>query len=109
MPNVDVTNYSRDDVPAIGALPPEDHVNYVYYPKPIERIPPVGHNWLLQLYHCHEDGLGYDHCLRSIPKHRAEEVTSDLLTRPLRGWGIELVEGVNWRRFIRYFISLMIF
>jgi len=62
---------------------------------------------MLQLYHCPKDGLNINHCLRSIPKHRFIELDESTSARPLKqAWGLEIVEGVDWVKFLRRFTGV---
>jgi hypothetical protein len=103
----DIKHYSREDKLELDAIPPESHHDYLYVPKPVELIPPLGHNTLLEFWHRPENGAGRKACVLRIPTYRLDKI-------PLRhddelgeAWGIEIIEGRKWETF--WYIAGLVF
>lgn len=91
---MDINLHSRMEGRIREALPPADHYEYSYDPKPIQFEPPVGHNTMIHLYRCPKSSGNF--CLKRFPGYCQEQVRMDENADETLAWGIELVEGRDW-------------
>jgi hypothetical protein len=96
---VDIRHYTSEDNEVIAALPPERHPDYIYSPKPIAPLPPVGHSILLESYHNPRNGAERNACILRTPTYRLDKI-------PLRhddglgeGCGLETIGDRKWEIF----------
>jgi hypothetical protein len=78
------------------AVPPPSMADeYEFAAAPV--IPPISSSRLMHLWKSpgHPDGSGQT-CLDRFPKRRRERLYVSLGERPAIGWGIHLVEGLDW-------------
>ncbi|PMD60835.1 uncharacterized protein K444DRAFT_381222 [Hyaloscypha bicolor E] len=76
----DIKFFSCEERKVRESLPPEDHPDYLYAPKPIRSIPPVGHNMLLTMYHAPRNGTGRKHARIGCPPTSKIESHSGRMT-----------------------------
>lgn len=79
------------------SLPPLVDQAYKYDPKPVEYWPPVGHERMKHLYYCPKKCKGSTQCLERFPKHCTVNVTVGGTQGDAFAWGLELVEGRDWK------------
>lgn len=103
----DIKHYSREDKIEINSLPPELHHDYLYEPKPIGAIPPVGHNILLEFWHAPENGAGVKACIMRIPTYRLDAVPLRHYDQLGEAWGLEVIEGRRWEIF--WYVAALVF
>ena len=77
-------------------LPPADHNDYSYNPKPIRIEPPIGHNTMIHLYRCPKSSGGFSFCLKRFPGYCQDQVRMSEDVDEELAWGVELVEGRDW-------------
>jgi hypothetical protein len=95
----DIKFFSCEERKVTEALPPEDHPDYLYTPKPIACIPPVCHNLLLTIYHAPRNGTGLKTCQNRMPTYLHDKVPLRVDDGLGSAWGLELVEGRRWEIF----------
>jgi hypothetical protein len=93
---VDINLHSRIEGRIQETLPPVNHGDYSYNPKPIRTEPPVGHNTMIHLYRCPKSSGGLNFCLKRFPGYCQEQVRIEDDADEELAWGIELVEGRDW-------------
>jgi len=103
----DIKHYSRRDREDLNALPPEIHPDYLYEPKPVGCIPPVGHNILLEHWHTPRNGKGGKACITRIPIYRLAAVPLAHQNQLGEAWGLEIIEGRRWEIF--WYIAALVF
>ncbi|KAE9377646.1 hypothetical protein N431DRAFT_461242 [Stipitochalara longipes BDJ] len=103
----DIKHYSREDKLEVHAIPPETHHDYLYEPKPIELIPPLGHNTLLEFWHRPHNGTGRKACIMRIPTYRLDTVPLRHHDQLGEAWGLEVIEGRRWEIF--WYIAALVF
>ncbi|KFZ02676.1 hypothetical protein V500_00028, partial [Pseudogymnoascus sp. VKM F-4518 (FW-2643)] len=84
-------NVSRPDVPPV---PPPENKDYRYQPAPPELIPPVGENYIMQLFEHPHDAADVPFCLNRFPKklkERLECIDGDM--NP--GWGLQIILAIK--------------
>ncbi|CZR67625.1 uncharacterized protein PAC_17524 [Phialocephala subalpina] len=77
-------------------LPPESRAEEYAFDT-TETLPPIGPGRLMHLWNSpkHPDGTGRT-CLSRFPKRRKERLYVSSGGMPAKGWGICLVEGIDW-------------
>jgi hypothetical protein len=77
-------------------LPPESKADEYAFDA-ATTIPPIGQSRLMHLWKSpeHSDGNGQT-CLNRFPKRRRERLYISAGEKPTIGWGIYLVEGLDW-------------
>ncbi|PVH74817.1 hypothetical protein DL98DRAFT_428693, partial [Cadophora sp. DSE1049] len=89
------------------SLPPEDHPDYLYFPKPYGSFPPVGHNILLTMYDAPRNGTGLKTCSNRLPTYVLDKVPLRLDDGLGNAWGLELIEGRSWE--ILWYVGFVTF
>jgi hypothetical protein len=85
---------SKNQLGPRKALPPDENIDYDH-PKPVDCIPPIGHDWLLHRYRHPHKAYMQILCNRRLPKHRRHAIPYTFQDLAGKGWGIELVEGFD--------------
>lgn len=92
----DIKHSKEDDI-----IPHPENPDYLYRPKPVDLIPPVGKNQLihfLQTPHTAEDSA---QCFDRLPK----KVTGQLVDSGATGWGLHIVDGLDRGKFAVFIIT----
>ncbi|EHK97898.1 hypothetical protein M7I_6317 [Glarea lozoyensis 74030] len=91
---VDIDLHSRVEGRILETIPPVNHGDYSYDPKPIRHEPPVGHRTMMHRYCCPK-ACDLSHCLKRFPGYCQEQVRIQDDADDEIAWGIELVEGAD--------------
>lgn len=83
------------DVQRRQALPTDGN-SYTYEPMPADLVPPIGPNLLLHLFEHPEDAEPTSVLYRKIPKKLREKLKACPIQGSSIGWGLQLMEGVDW-------------
>lgn len=94
------------DVKEHDVVPPEEP-NTIYRYERISLRPPIGSNLLTHYFHFSADVPSGTPCLRKIPK-----VNQELTVCPVQGvcpgWGLQFVEGWNWKKILALLCFLFV-
>lgn len=89
--------HSQMDARYDESLPPSSNRSYDYIPRPVRHWPPVGHELMKHWIYCPKRVRGSTICLERFPKHCAKELAQGNSRDDVVGWGLELVEGRDWK------------